>query len=220
MKKITAIIISVSLMLSGVSAFANGDDDFAERVKEMQKLGIIAADNDLRLDDVITRAEATKLICSACGFDNDMSETPVKEKMYSDVAASHWVYPYAVKATMYGITDGYDDGSFKPDNEVTVQEFVKMIVCAVGYGVYAENLGGYPNGYMAYASNISIIKDMVLKKDDVLTRRAAFNLLYNTLDVPLLVVDGYSVDGAGVVMPEYKVLDGEYFSSLRTGLSE
>lgn len=33
----------------------------------------------------------------------------------------------------YGIINGYDDGTFKPEESITRAEFAKMIICATGY---------------------------------------------------------------------------------------
>ena len=37
----------------------------------------------------------------------------------------------------YGIINGYDDGTFKPQENITRAEFAKMIICATGYN-YTE----------------------------------------------------------------------------------
>ena len=36
----------------------------------------------------------------------------------------------------FGIISGYEDGSFRPDNNITRAEFSKMIVCATGYNYF------------------------------------------------------------------------------------
>lgn len=173
-------------------------------------MGIIGS--ELKLEERMTRADAAKLICGMLAFDGSVDA----QLNYSDVTKENSAYPYIAYVSVMGITEGYDDGTFKPDKEVTAGEFVKMLVCAIGYGVYAENLGGYPNGYTAYADRVSITEGVVLLKDDVITYETALKLAYNTLDVPLLVIDGYSFDEAGTVAPEYKILDGDDFRSLRT----
>ena len=57
---------------------------------------------------------------------------PVKTTEYKDVPSSHWAYPYVSELSTNGIISGYDDGTFRPDNSVTREEFVKMIVGAAG----------------------------------------------------------------------------------------
>lgn len=51
---------------------------------------------------------------------------------FKDVPSSHWAYPYVTKLAANGTISGYDDGTFKPNNNVTREEFVKMIIGAAG----------------------------------------------------------------------------------------
>ena len=58
--------------------------------------------------------------------------TPAKTPTFSDVPSNHWAYSYVTKLATNGTIGGYDDGSFKPNNNVTREEFVKMIIGATG----------------------------------------------------------------------------------------
>ncbi len=51
---------------------------------------------------------------------------------FKDVPSSHWAYSYVTKLATNGTVGGYDDGTFKPNNNVTREEFVKMIIGAAG----------------------------------------------------------------------------------------
>ncbi len=51
---------------------------------------------------------------------------------FSDVNSSHWAYTSISGLKKLGIVDGYDDGSFGVDNNVTREEFVKMLLGAFG----------------------------------------------------------------------------------------
>lgn len=51
---------------------------------------------------------------------------------FSDLPSSHWAYPYVKQLAENGIIGGYDDGTFKPNKNVTREEFVKMIIGAAG----------------------------------------------------------------------------------------
>lgn len=46
-----------------------------------------------------------------------------------------------------------EDEGFYPEREITYSEANKILVCALGYEVYAQNKGGYPTGYNAVASS-------------------------------------------------------------------
>ena len=47
----------------------------------------------------------------------------------------HWGYRYIYNLFDQGIINGFPDGSFKPDNEVTYEQFIKMLVLTAGINV-------------------------------------------------------------------------------------
>lgn len=49
-------------------------------------------------------------------------------KTYSDVDSNAWYYKNVQLISAKGITDGYPDGTFRPNNNVTRAEFAKMVV--------------------------------------------------------------------------------------------
>ncbi len=66
---------------------------------------------------------------------------PVDEKVtsFNDVSSSHWANEYINELIKLGVLNGYDDGSFRPNNNVTREEFVKIIVTTCGiYDVNAS----------------------------------------------------------------------------------
>ncbi len=65
--------------------------------------------------------------------DNGASDTPNAGKpSFSDMGSGHWAYKYINELSAKGILNGYNDGSFKPDNNVTREEFVKIVIVATG----------------------------------------------------------------------------------------
>ena len=51
-------------------------------------------------------------------------------KDFSDMSASHWAYKYVEELTNKGIVNGYEDGTFKPEGNVTKAEFMKLMMVA------------------------------------------------------------------------------------------
>lgn len=52
---------------------------------------------------------------------------------FNDLNESHWAYSSVMKMKSQNVISGYEDNSFRPDNTVTREEFVKMIISAMGY---------------------------------------------------------------------------------------
>ena len=62
-----------------------------------------------------------------------VSEEPVLEtpKDFNDVGSEHWAYSYINTLTEKKIISGYEDGTFKPDNSVKREEFIKLVAEAL-----------------------------------------------------------------------------------------
>ncbi|NDO18891.1 S-layer homology domain-containing protein [Lachnospiraceae bacterium MD329] len=50
---------------------------------------------------------------------------------YSDVSKSAWYYGYVEKISEMNAFAGYEDGTFRPENQITQEEFVKTVVCLI-----------------------------------------------------------------------------------------
>lgn len=59
------------------------------------------------------------------------SHSAMAATTFSDIS-DHWSKAYVEKAVGYGIVNGYEDGTFRPDRSVTRAEFTKMINTAIG----------------------------------------------------------------------------------------
>lgn len=55
------------------------------------------------------------------------------EAKFSDVPYTEWYYVYVSPLTYAGVIDGYPDGSFRPNSNVTAGEAIKLILLAAGY---------------------------------------------------------------------------------------
>lgn len=67
----------------------------------------------------ITRAEILKIILQASG--NGVGEVPL-DRCFPDVAVNMWYHGYICRAYALHITNGFSDGTFKPNNTVTTLE--------------------------------------------------------------------------------------------------
>ncbi len=182
MKKYISVIL-VLLMFSQVSVLAYSDitdAQFAAKVENLSEYNIINGyeDGTFRPYDNITRAEFCKLIM--CATMNDY--VGEYEKCFTDVENGFWAENYIYAAKMLGIVNGTTETTFEPEANITNEQAVKMIVCALGYGEEANDLGGYPNGYIRVAENLGIISEGFVG-EKVATRQGVAEMVYNILDV-------------------------------------
>ncbi|MBR0278047.1 MAG: S-layer homology domain-containing protein [Clostridia bacterium] len=68
------------------------------------------------------------------------AEEPVEIKdvpLFSDVTRDDWFYPSLEHLKGIGVIDGYEDGTFRHENNVTRAEFVKILMTACGLGDFS-----------------------------------------------------------------------------------
>ena len=89
-------------------------------------------DTTYKPENSINRAEFTKIIMGAV-FDIDEIEGCISETEFQDVADEEWYAQYVCKASNEGIIQGYEDGTFKPGDNINFVEAAKIIVKAFDY---------------------------------------------------------------------------------------
>ncbi|MCL2674366.1 MAG: S-layer homology domain-containing protein, partial [Defluviitaleaceae bacterium] len=85
-------------------------------------------DGTFRPMSSITRAEAAALLVRTT-LDTFSYDAPIPniDGVFSDVSQGDWFYRYVAWAYAHGLVTGYPDGTFKPNNPITREEFAAMI---------------------------------------------------------------------------------------------
>ncbi len=215
LKKVIALVAVFAMMVSTV-AFAQTYSDvaetdvFAEAVETLSALGILTGDDadedgvmDFRPADTITRAEVAAIICRIQNLNAAASSvTP-----FDDVPASHWASGYVAQAAGQGIINGYGDGNFGPDDNVTYEQAIKMLMETLGYRLFAEANGGYPSGYLAAAQRYEVLDGVVGGGVGTEANRGMVaQLVYNAIDTPMMEQTVYGTDN------NWEILDGGLIS--------
>lgn len=110
----------------------------------------------------------------------------VSKGLWEDVGEDHWAYEYLKPMKELGIISGYGNNEFKPDNTVTYNEAVKIILSVCGYTQYADKLGGYPDGYLAIANQNDLHNSITASGTSPMSRMDAATLIYNSFPIKLM----------------------------------
>ena len=86
----------------------------------------------------------------------------------------------------FGIMTGDENGNFNPQNQISNEEIIKMIVCLIGYKEKAEQNGGYPTGYIMTAATCGVTKGLQLVNNVSAIRGDVGIMIHNALDVPIM----------------------------------
>lgn len=154
-RKIIVLTLAATLISSVFTVYAAAPAD------RLQAQGILQGyeDGELHLERTLTRAEFTKIFCDAF-LKDDKSIKDYKSPSFPDIAA-HWGADYIEKAVAAGVIAGFEDGTFRPDDTVTYEQAVKMIVAYLEKDSYYTERK-YPEGYIGAAVDMGI-SDSVTK---------------------------------------------------------
>lgn len=168
-KKLIAAGTAVTLMLGIFTVYASPAEN-------LQDKGIFDGyeDGELHLERTLTRAEFAKIFTEA--FLKDTAETDLKFD-FPDVKKDFWGREYIDKAVRAGVISGFDDGKFHPDEKITYEQAVKMIV------QYCEKRSfDYPAGYVSRAVENGISDNVTALISDTITRGETACLIENTIN--------------------------------------
>lgn len=179
---LSLFIIIFILIISSNFVFANTGN---AKVDYLIENNYVQGDSrGYRLNDPITRAEATKMIVEVSGMGNQVPDFKGFKSMFTDINNSHWANGYINVAVINSLVNGYPDKTFKPSNNITYAEVIKMLVVAKGETVDTRGYSG-PYWFIPYsikATEIGITEGVSLSDfTQNATREKVFELVYNTI---------------------------------------
>ena len=208
-RPITSALLAAALSLSLV--VPAGAVSSSTAVEAIQALGIITGDSsgDLNLSSPVTRAEFVTMMTAASSYKDSIGEGS-GVSLFKDVKSDHWASEYIKLAVEQGWMSGYVDGTFRPDNQITLEEACTALLKMLGYDS-STLAGSYPSAQLSKASSVGLRDDVDAVQGEALTRQDCVMLFYN-----LLVSDDSSGTVYGTTLG-YTVTNGEVdYSTLVT----
>lgn len=197
------VIIFVLTSIAYASSFTDvTDTKFEKEIEVISSLGIMQGneENNFAVNDAVTRAEFSAIISRFLGveqlYENGGS-------IFKDVPDDYWASAYIKRASVLGLMRGLGEGTFAPDSPIMYEHAVKVIVSLLGYDLYARSKGGFPLGYLIVAGEKNITKGMELSSNEQISRGVLAYLLYNALDVEMMVQTTYGTDAS------YSIIKGK-----------
>lgn len=128
----------------------------------------------------VTRAEFAALLLRMLGMDQTATPTVAP---FPDVPTTLWAAGTITMAKNMNIITGYEDGTFRPDNNVSYEEALTMIIRAIGYENYSAPGSVWYSRYVSSAQRLGITKNAVGSVGTPATRACIAQFIYDTLEV-------------------------------------
>lgn len=96
---------------------------------------------------------------------------------------NHWAKEIIIKAVQNDVINGYGDNTFRPDNSVTIAEFLKMIINIKNYKIERVGNNVWPSFYIETAKKNNLITNEYSDYNTLLTRYDAVKIISNIIDL-------------------------------------
>lgn len=197
MKKKLVVLLAVVMMFAfSASAYAAVFSDMDEQSVTVQDavakavaLGIIDGyeDGTFGPGQTITRAEFAKIAVTAAGAKDTATMLEKNASSFKDVKANSWYTGWINAGESLGIFLGDPNGNFRPNDTISNQEVVTVMMRLLGYN---DNLTGtWPVNYVTKANQIHMLDDVTIVATAPATRADVAVMLDATLDTYIVTYD-------------------------------
>lgn len=184
MKKLISLLVAITLTFSSFCVFAQGSVDSIKLTRSQQKkVSLLYAMNIIENlgeeETSMTRGEFAYSLAKLGGLDENWFST---ENKFSDVPATH-KYAKAINAvSSVGCMNGIAADQFGVNQTISYTNALVAMVRFLGYEEQAIKKGGYPDGYIAWATKLGLNKDGYTENE----RINIALMFYNALSVPVV----------------------------------
>ncbi len=127
--KITALILLITALLS-ISVFGSNNTEYADKLYE---LGLFkGTDKGYELEKTFTREEAVTTLVRLLGEEKNLNINSYNE-IFDDVKMDRWSFGYVMYCYQNNVTKGTGANTFSPENPITAQEYITLIMRLLGY---------------------------------------------------------------------------------------
>lgn len=157
------------------------DEALLRAIDVLKKAGFISGyskdSEDFKVEKNVTRAEFASMIVRVKGLEDSAKALATVPTGFKDVPTNLWANGYIAVAKQQGFINGYPNGTFQPNRQISYQDMATMLTIALGK---AEAGTVYPAGYIVKAQQLGLFNNVKpLAYTDMATRGDVFKMVYN-----------------------------------------
>ena len=169
-----AVSIAVSVLVLPVSAASINNTALQTAIT----LGAVPTGQELGAN--VTRGAFAKMLVSFSTYRESVDAQGTVGTLYRDVPGTSQWAPYIRIAVQQGWMNGYTDGSFRPDNTVTLEEACAAVLKLLSYKT-TDLTGSFPQAQLNKAQQIGLRDQLTYTQGQAMTYEQCTLLLYNAL---------------------------------------
>ena len=178
-KRILSLLLAVSIACSMLVVPANAAASNAAVQTAVTLVGL-TSEQASALSTALTRGQLAKLLVAFSAYRESAATQGNTGTLFTDVDSGNEYAPYIRIAVQQGWLSGYTDGSFRPDNGVTLEEACTAALKLLGYDVTTLS-GSFPAAQLNKAGSLGLRAGLSAVQGQGLTLEDAAVLFYNAL---------------------------------------
>ena len=179
-KRLFAILLAVCMAVSMLALPASAAGLSNTAIQTAVTLGAMEPDRTGSLNAAVTRGALAKMLVGFSAYRDSAAKQGNLGTLYKDVPSSLDCAPYVRIAVQQGWMNGYTDGTFRPDNAVTLEEACTAVLKMLGYKMTDLN-GAFPDAQLNKAQELGLRNQLGRARGETMNYEDCAILLYNAL---------------------------------------
>ena len=179
-KRILAFLLAVSIAVSMLVLPASAAGNANTAVQLSITLNAMDSSQQAALNAVVTRGALARMLVSYSTYRESVGSQGTVGTLFTDLPGTSPYAPYVRIAVQNGWMNGYTDGSFRPDNTVTLEEACAAVLKLLSYKT-TDLTGSFPQAQLNKAQQIGLRDQLTCTQGQAMTYEQCTLLLYNAL---------------------------------------
>ena len=205
---LATLIVSINIPTMTATAAA----DYSEQIKFITTLGVNGFTVDTQ-NQTMSRGNFAIALAEALNMKENAGEAV---QYFTDVDQTKSSFSAVSFLVGEKIINGYSQEIYDPEKLISYSEAVKLIITALGYDVYADIIGDYPDAYVRVAENLEL--DVDVDNEEELTKGESAALIYNMLFSHYIELSGIGTEGVNFIESEELFMEEVFELTEKEGL--
>ena len=179
-KRILAFLLAVSIAVSMLVLPASAAGNANTAVQLSITLNAMDSSQQAALNAVVTRGALARMLVSYSTYRESVGSQGTVGTLFTDLPGTSPYAPYVRIAVQNGWMNGYTDGSFRPDDTVTLEEACAAVLKMLSYKT-TDLTGSFPQAQLNKAQQIGLRDQLTCTQGQAMTYEQCTLLLYNAL---------------------------------------
>ena len=178
-KRLLSLLLAVCILIPVLALPASAVNSNVA-IQTARTMGILTAQTAEELNAQVTRGEFARMLTLISAYRETVNEQTQVGSLFTDVNSATEYAPYIRIAVQQGWMTGYTDGSFRPNDPVTLEAACASALSVLGFTA-ADLSGAFPAAQLNKASELGLRSGLSRRQGEAMTLTDCAVLLYNTL---------------------------------------